>query len=79
MGYRCHVCGFTAISDALLARHMVNTFTLCEQHLEWIESKGVIIDDYSPFRSLREQKTFYDDLREVIRRECPIGERVTVA
>ena len=79
MGYRCHVCGFTSLSDALLARHMVHTFTLCEQHLEWIESKGVIIEDYSPFQSLKQQKAFYDDLREVIRRECSIGDRLTVA
>ena len=79
MGYRCHVCGFTSLSDALLARHMVHTFNMCEEHLEWIESKGVIIDEYSPYRSLKQQKTFYDDLREVIRRECPIDDTVTVA
>ncbi len=79
MGYRCHVCGFTSLSDALLARHMVNTLNMCEEHLEWIESRGAIIEHYSPFQSLKQQRAFYHDLREVIRRECAIRDRVTVA
>ena len=72
MGYRCPICGFTTMSAALLARHMVNTFTLYEHHFEWMESMGVPTEDYSPVKDLKQQKAFYACLREVIRRECII-------
>ena len=72
MGYRCPICGFTTMSAALLARHMVNTFTLYEHHFEWMESMGVPTEDYSPLKDLKQQRTFYDLLREVIKKECAI-------
>jgi hypothetical protein len=60
------------MSAALLARHMVNTFTLYEHHFEWMESMGVPTEDYSPLKDLKQQRAFYDFLREVIKRECII-------
>jgi hypothetical protein len=72
MEYRCPVCGFTTASDAILARHMASTLTLYEHHLEWIESKGIAIEKYSPVRSLKEQEEFCNDLRELVARACRI-------
>ena len=78
MGYRCPICGFTTNTDALLARHMVNTFTLYEHHIEWIESKGISVEEYSPFRDLKRQKSFYKALCQVMKADCTIEEAVLV-
>ncbi|MCJ7769596.1 MAG: hypothetical protein MUO92_03860 [Dehalococcoidales bacterium] len=79
MGYRCPICGFTTMSAALLARHMVSTFTLYEHHFEWMELMGIPVEEYSPLKDLNKQKAFYDCLREVIKRECIIeGRKVVV-
>ena len=75
MDYRCPICGFTAKTDALLARHMVNTFTLYEHHFEWIESMDVPVEEYSPLKDLKQQKIFYEMLREVIKKHCMTGEK----
>ena len=72
MPYRCPVCGFTVDSDAILARHMVNTDTLYEKHLEWMDSKGIDWHVYSPYEKLEQQKAFIEGLRKVISVECRI-------
>ena len=79
MEYRCPVCGFTTDSDAILARHMATTVTMSEYHFEWMETKGVPAEEYSPFRSPKEQRDFFDNLREVVARECRTGKSLATA
>ncbi len=79
MRYRCRVCGFTTASDATLAGHIASTLNLHEHHLEWMEKRGLPVDEYSPFRSPKEQKDFLNRLREVVARECATGEYSPVA
>lgn len=74
MAYRCPVCGFTVDSDAILARHMVNTDTLYEHHLKWMGSNGIDWSVYSPYQELEQQKAFLEGLRKVISIECKIDD-----
>ena len=79
MQFRCRVCGFTTASDAMLARHIAGALAMHEHHQQWMEDKGLPVDEYSPFKSLREQKDFLERLREVVARECATGTRTAGA
>lgn len=74
MLYRCPVCGFTADSDAILARHMATTTTLYENHLEWMDAQGIDWTVYSPHEELEQQEALFDDLLKVIDSQCRSGD-----
>jgi hypothetical protein len=74
MAYRCPVCGFTVDSDTFLARHMINTYTLHEHHIKWMESNGIDWSVYSPYQELEQQKALLESLRKVISVECQIAD-----
>jgi hypothetical protein len=73
MQFKCPVCGFTTASDATLARHIAGTFNMHEHHLEWMESRGIPVEDYSPFKGLKAQKDFFHLVQTVVAAECLKG------
>jgi hypothetical protein len=54
---------------------MASALAMHEHHQQWMEDKGLPVDEYSPFKSLKKQKDFLERLREVVARECRTGTR----
>jgi len=72
IGLRCPVCGFTTNSYSVLAEHMATTPNLPGPHMDWIESKGLNMAEYSDAEQSSRQ--FKEALQRVVSRECVIEE-----